>query len=172
MGPDALSHSQTRAFMDELMVQAERLAAADPAVEILTVDNHADGPYVYMDLLRRDPARAAECLDLLTRNGGNRTGIAFGCVGPTGDVHPDQFWRTRVLGNVRERSFSEIWSDESIPLLGQLRNRAPLLTGRCTTCRFLPVCNGNLQARAEAAGAVWGDDPACYLTDAEIAEQS
>jgi Fe-coproporphyrin III synthase len=172
MGPDALSHERTRAFMDDLMVHAERLATNDPPVEILTVDNHADGPYVYLDLLRRDPDRATECLDLLTRNGGNRTGIAFGCVGPTGDVHPDQFWRTQVLGNVRERPFSDIWADESIPLLGQLRNRAPLLTGRCTACRFLPVCNGNLQARAEAAGQVWGNDPACYLTDAEIAEQS
>lgn len=171
MGPDALSHDRTRSFMDALMSHARRLADADPAVEILTVDNHADGPYVYMDMLRRDPDRAVECLDLLTRNGGNRTGIAFGCVGPTGDVHPDQFWRSRVLGNVRQRPFSDIWSDESIPLLAELRNRTPLLTGRCTWCRFLPMCNGNLQARAEAAGRVWGDDPGCYLTDEEIAPE-
>ena len=27
---------------------------------------------------------------------------------------------------------------------------------------------GNFRARAEAAGDIWGPDPACYLTDEEI----
>ena len=45
-----------------------------------------------------------------------------------------------------------------------------LLPGRCRRCRFLKLCNGNMRVRAEAAtGDVWGEDPACYLTDQEIA---
>jgi radical SAM protein with 4Fe4S-binding SPASM domain len=84
-------------------------------------------------------------------------------------VLPDQFWRPAVLGNVRARRFSEIWSDNSIELLSQLRRRPRPLTGRCARCRWLSVCNGNFRARAEAAGDVWGDDPACYLSEEEIA---
>ena len=45
-----------------------------------------------------------------------------------------------------------------------------MLTGRCADCRWLDVCNGNFRARAEAVyGDVWAPDPACYLTDEEIA---
>ena len=82
---------------------------------------------------------------------------------------PDQFWRTRVLGNVRERPFSAIWSDS--PFLGDLRRRTELLTGRCGTCPWLPICNGNLRVRAESATGDPGPlDSACYLTDAELGE--
>jgi radical SAM protein with 4Fe4S-binding SPASM domain len=73
------------------------------------------------------------------------------------------------LGNVRDRPFSKIWNDESIPMLHQLRNRTSWLPARCRSCRFVDICNGNLRARAQAAtGDPWGYDPACYLTDEEI----
>jgi len=36
-------------------------------------------------------------------------------------------------------------------------------------CRWLDICGGNFRARAEAVtGDIWGEDPACYLTDEEI----
>ena len=42
--------------------------------------------------------------------------------------------------------------------------------GRCATCTWLDVCGGNFRVRAEAvSGDVWEPDPACYLTDEEIA---
>jgi radical SAM protein with 4Fe4S-binding SPASM domain len=75
------------------------------------------------------------------------------------------------LGNVRRRPFSAIWSDAASPTLRALRNRGPLLGGRCDRCRFLAICNGNFRARAEAlTGDPWAEDPGCYLSDAEIAE--
>jgi len=165
----ALTAGQTRQALDGIMSRAAAMASAGRSVEVLTVDNHSDGPYVYMRLLREDPARAATCLELLEANGGNRSGIGIGCVDWEGQVLPDQFWRTQVLGNVLERPFSEIWSDPSCRLLGMLRNRKEHLKCRCLRCRWLGVCNGNLRARAEAAtGDPWGDDPACYLSDQEI----
>ena len=166
----ALAHDQTRAALDVIMDRTAALHAAGQAAEVLTVDNHADGPYVYLRLLREDPGQAEQCLQLLTRSGGNSSGLGIGCVSWNGDVHPDQFWRRHVLGNVRRRPFSQIWSDPDLPLLGQLRDRKGYLKGRCARCRWLDVCNGNFRARAEAAtGETWGDDPACYLTDQEIA---
>jgi len=170
MRGDDLSRRQTRATMDLLIDRTAALHRIGRDVEVLTVDNHADGPYVYMHLQRTDPPAAEECMTLLKRNGGNRSGIAIGCVTATGDVLADQFWRDRAVGNVRERPFSEIWSDPAQPLLAKLRDRRKYLGPRCLNCRWLDVCNGNFRARAEAAtGDPWGDDPACYLTDEEIA---
>jgi radical SAM protein with 4Fe4S-binding SPASM domain len=84
-------------------------------------------------------------------------------------VYPDQFWRSQPIGNICERKFSDIWSDSSVDLLEKLRNRKKYLKGRCSSCRWLSVCNGNLRARAEAVyGDIWEYDPACYLSDEEI----
>jgi radical SAM protein with 4Fe4S-binding SPASM domain len=138
-------------------------------MEVLTVDNHADGLYLLLWMQEHLPERVEEAHRLLRLNGGTSAGIGIGCIDERGFVHPDQFWRGQVLGNVRERPFSAIWQG-SHPLLVRLREREPWLPPRCRACRFLPLCNGNLRARAEAAtGDPWGIDPACYLTDAERA---
>jgi len=165
-----LRHEESRAAMDLIMDATRRLKEQGREVEILTVDNHADGIYLYLKLRRQDPGRAAAVRELLRLNGGNRSGIAIAAVDWAGNVHPDQFTMHHTLGNIRERSFGEIWTDLSNPLLAGLRNRKPLLKGRCRTCTWLDLCNGNCRARAEAAtGDFWESDPACYLTGAELA---
>jgi len=109
-------------------------------------------------------------LELLRMNRGNSSGLGIACISWDGSVYPDQFWRHATLGHVRERPFSEIWTDPADPLLVKLRDKRPHLKGRCATCRFLDVCGGNFRVRAEAAtGDLWTPDPACYLTDEEIA---
>ncbi|HSV55713.1 MAG TPA: radical SAM protein, partial [Magnetospirillaceae bacterium] len=165
-----LSHAETRALLDLLMDRTRDLFRRGLPKEILTVDNHADGPYVYLRLLREDPRRAAEVLTLLQMNEGNSSGHGIGCISWDGEVHPDQFWRGVSFGNVRKRPFSEIWTDPGQPLLRQLKDKKPHVTGRCAACRWLDVCGGNFRSRAEAAtGEIWTPDPACYLTDEEIA---
>ncbi|MBS4030841.1 MAG: putative heme d1 biosynthesis radical SAM protein NirJ1 [Clostridiales bacterium] len=137
--------------------------------EILTVDNHADGVYTYLRMLKEDPKRAEKVWELLQNNGGNRTGIAIGQVDNLGNVHADQFTQNHTFGNIRERKFGDIWTDMSNPILAGLKDRKPLLQGRCASCKWLKMCNGNFRARAEAAtGDFWESDPACYLTDDEI----
>lgn len=165
-----LSHAGSRAVLDLIMDRTRDLFEKGSPKEILTVDNHADGPYVYLRLLKEDPRRAAEVLELLKMNEGNSSGNGIGCVSWDGEVHADQFWRGISFGNVRRRPFSEIWSDTSNDLMARLKDKRPHLTGRCATCRWLDVCGGNFRARAEAAtGEIWAPDPACYLTDEEIA---
>jgi Fe-coproporphyrin III synthase len=164
-----LTHDETRSVMDLIMRRTREFYDVGKRREILTVDNHADGVYIYLKLLEEDPARAEEAMTLLRRSGGNRTGIAIGCIDNQGNVLPDQFTRHHVLGNVREREFGEIWSDRSNQLMAGLKGRKPLLGGRCATCRWLDVCNGNFRARAEAVHSdFWAEDPACYLSEAEI----
>ena len=164
-----LSPSETRALVDLILARTRDLFARGLPKEILTVDNHADGPYLYLRLLQEDPRRAAEVLELLQMNEGNSSGHGIGCISWDGEVHPDQFWRGVSFGNVRRRPFSAIWTDAANPLLMQLKDKKPHLTGRCAGCRWLAVCGGNFRARAEAAtGDIWAPDPACYLSDAEI----
>ena len=112
---------------------------------------------------------AHHAFNLLKINGGNRTGIAIGAVDWFGNVHPDQFTQNYTFGNVRERSFGDIWTDTGHPILSGLKDRKKLLKGRCVQCKWLDMCNGNFRSRAEAvSGDFWQEDPACYLTDEEI----
>lgn len=165
----ALSHAETRQALDTIIDLTKATHNDGYPLEVLTVDNHADGPYLYLRLLRENHARAAKVLELLRMNGGNSSGLGIGCISWDGTVYPDQFWRNQPLGNVRKTLFSEIWQDAEHPLLPKLKQKKQYVTGRCRTCRFLDMCGGNLRARAQAAtGDIWGVDPACYLTDDEI----
>ena len=162
-----LSHDECREAVKTIVAGTKAWFAAGGRPEILTVDNHADGPFVYLELLKENPARAAEALELLKMNRGNSSGNGIGCVSWDGEVYADQFWRTRPFGNVRRRKFSDIWQDAA---MRPLKDKRPHVKGRCANCRWLDVCGGNFRARAEAAtGDMWAADPACYLTDGEIA---
>ncbi len=166
-----LDRDAKRAFMGHLLERVERWNHEKRDIEVMTVDNHADGPFIYYWLNEHgDHARAAAALELMQSNGGNRSGMAISAIDSFGLVHPDQF-TSHSIGSIRERPFSRIWTDRRAALLEQLRDRKKLLRGRCATCRWLPVCNGNFRARAEAAtGDYWASDPACYLTEKEIAQ--
>ncbi len=167
---DDLAHEETRQAVDLIMDRTKDLHDRGIGKEVLTVDNHADGPYVYLRLQKEDPERAAEVLELLEMNEGNNSGRGIGCVSWDGEVHADQFWRHHSFGNVRRRPFSEIWTDLSDPLLSKLKEKKQHVKGRCAGCRWLDICGGNFRVRAEALyDDVWAPDPACYLTDAEIA---
>ena len=166
---DDLALRQTRDVVNLIIDRTVDLHARGLKKEILTVDNHCDGPYLYMRLLRegRDED-AARVMKLLQMNGGNSTGNGIGCVSWDGTVYPDQFLRHHPLGNVREKPFSEIWTDPSNGFLMALKHKQEHVTGKCVDCRFLDVCGGNFRARGETADTFWGVDPACYLTDQEI----
>jgi len=164
-----LNHEETRRTVDLIIDRTADLHRRGLPKEVLTVDNHADGPYIYLRLVREGSPRAPEVLELLKMNEGNNSGRGIGCVSWDGSVHADQFWRHYSFGNVRERPFSEIWTDLSNPLMKKLKNKKKYVKGRCSRCRWLDICGGNFRVRAEAAtGDLWAPDPACYLTDEEI----
>ena len=164
-----LSHDETRKTVDLIIDKTKELHDKGMAVEVLTVDNHADGPYLYLRMKRENNPRSEEVLELLKMNEGNNSGRGIGCVSWDGSVHADQFWRHYSFGNVRERPFSEIWQDLSNPLMAKLKEKKKYVKGRCAACAWLDICGGNFRVRAEAVtGDVWAPDPACYLTDEEI----
>jgi radical SAM protein with 4Fe4S-binding SPASM domain len=167
----ALTAEQSRQAVDTIITRTNDLLQRGKRVEILTVDNHTDGPYLYLRMLRENDPRSQQVLDMLAWNGGGRysSGVGIANIDFYGNVHADQFSMYRSFGNVKQRKFSEIWQDTSNPIMAGLKDRLPLLKGRCGTCRFKEVCGGSLRARAElCTGDPWAADPGCYLTDEEI----
>ncbi|SHI95466.1 12,18-didecarboxysiroheme deacetylase [Desulfatibacillum alkenivorans DSM 16219] len=169
MVEEDLTLDQTRQVVDLIMDRTKSLHDRGKPTEVLTVDNHADGPYVYLRMLKEDEKRAAEVLELLEMNEGNNSGRGIGCVSWDGQVHADQFWRHHTFGNVLEKPFSQIWTDPEDEFLQKLKKKKEYVTGRCAKCKWLNICAGNFRVRAEAVhDDVWAPDPACYLTDEEI----
>jgi radical SAM protein with 4Fe4S-binding SPASM domain len=168
---DDQSLEEARATVSRIFEKTQELYGKDRNVDVLTVDNHCDGPFLYLRLMEEDPERAEKVRELLEWNGGgaNSSGVGIGDIDFNGDVHADQFWMDYAFGNVKERPFSEIWTDLSDPIMAGLKDRLPLLKGRCGVCRFQKMCGGSLRVRAwHAYGDAWAEDPACYLTDEEI----
>ena len=166
-----LTHEETRRAVDLIIDRTYDLHKRGKAKEVLTVDNHADGPYLYLRLLKENSKRAEKVLELLKMNEGNSSGRGIGCVSWDGNVYADQFWRHYSFGNVLKRPFSQIWTQPEDPLLLKLKDKKQYVTGRCASCNWLDVCGGNFRVRAEAiSGNVWAPDPACYLTDEEISQ--
>lgn len=168
---DDLSHQETRDALDIILQRTKDMNDRGLEKDILTVDNHVDGVYLYMRLLEEDPQRAEAVLRLLKWNGGGlySSGVGFGDIDFKGNVHPDQFWMHHSFGNVRERPFSEIWMDTSDPLMAGLKDRRSHIHGRCASCKWFDACGGALRVRADLVhGDPWAPDPACYLTDDEI----
>ncbi len=89
--------------------------------------------------------------------GGCGAGRIYAAIQPNGDVSPCVFMPI-VVGNLRRRSFIDIWNNT--PLFHKLRNRE-LLWGFCGKCPYKYVCGG-CRARAYAYfNDVTAPDPGC-----------
>ncbi len=166
-----LSPQATREAVDRLCTLTREHHATGEEIETLLVGNYADAGYL-VEYARRefgdDQARAIR--RHLERNGGDPTGERVADVDPVGNVHLTQFWQGYALGNVRDRPFGAIWSDESNPLLARLREREKHLKGRCRECAYQNICRGGSRLRALAVhGDPFAPDPKCYLTESERA---
>jgi radical SAM protein with 4Fe4S-binding SPASM domain len=171
MAGEDLTHEQSRGAIETILAKTRHFKQLGRKTDILTVDNHVDGVYLYLKLLKANPGRAAKVWELLTWNGGgtNSSGVGIGCIDFNGKVHADQFWGHYDLGDVHKRPFSQIWTDPDEPLLKGLRDRRSYIKGRCRLCKFFEACGGSLRVRADLHfGDPWAPDPACYLTDEEI----
>jgi radical SAM protein with 4Fe4S-binding SPASM domain len=166
-----LTHEETRHAMDIIMERTDEMHKRGLHKDILTVDNHVDGIYLYMKLREKNPERAEKVLKMLEWNGGGRysSGVSFGNIDFFGNVHADQFWQDYSFGNVTERKFGEIWLDESDPIMHGLKHRLDHLKGRCAVCKWLNACGGSMRVRGNAVfDDPFAPDPACYMTDEEI----
>lgn len=167
----ALTPEMARHAVDTIITRTSDLIQRGKRVEILTVDNHCDGVYLYLRMLKENHPRAKQVMEMIRWNGGGRysSGVGIANIDFYGNVHADQFSMFRTFGNIKKRKFSDIWQDTTDPIMAGLKDRLSLLKGRCGACQFKEVCGGGLRARAEiSTGGAWEADPGCYLTDEEI----
>ncbi len=160
---------RTRAAMDQLIDRAWVAVAEDQPLEIVTGNNDADAVYFLAWVERNfDAARTAHVRAHLEAWGGNSSGLGVANIDPQGKVHPDTYWSDYTIGSVKTAKFSELWTG-SDAMLETLRQRPRPLKGRCGACAFQAVCGGNTRIRAlQVTGDPWAEDPACYLSNAEI----
>ena len=162
-------HLTTRRALDTLFDWCwDHIRTAAPK-EVVTGNNDADGIYLLQWVRNRMPHKAAHIRRKLAQWGGNASGVNVANIDNLGNVHPDTMWWHHTLGNVRSRSFGDIWRDTSDPLMAGLKMRPRPVKGRCAACRYFDVCGGNTRVRAQQiTGDPWAEDPGCYLDDAEI----
>lgn len=166
---DDVVHQITRQAMDLLFETSLRDINNGVQREFVTGNNDADGVYLLQWAAKRFPDKLAQLEERLQQWGGNSSGVNISNIDNLGNVHPDTMWWHYTLGNVRERPFSEIWSDLSDPVMANLKQHPRPVEGRCAECRYLNICNGNTRIRAyQTSDNYWAEDPGCYLSDEEI----
>ncbi len=159
----------TRSVMDILFARAWEDARNGGTREFVTGNNDADGVYLLFWVRQNFPHLEDHIRAKLVQWGGNSSGVNVANIDNMGNVHPDTFWWHYDLGNVKERPFGEIWQDTSDPVMAGLKAKPRTIQGRCGACSHFDICGGNTRVRAmQLTGDPWAEDPACYLSDAEI----
>ncbi|MEB3789687.1 MAG: radical SAM protein [Desulfurococcales archaeon] len=169
-GAKIISHvprgEMLRELIDELVEKAREY---DGVLEILLVRMNFAGIYL-ADKLSSHRQEFYEYLELLGSQGdcGRKTASIY----PDGTVRPCQFIDYVIVGDLRRQSLQEILSPDN-PRLKPFIDTASRLRGtKCRSCPFKDVCGGGSRNRAlTATGDFWGDDPACFINPAEIAER-
>lgn len=181
-----LRPEESRHALDTLIDRVDRWNRAGVRREVLTVTQPADGPYLLLRMQREKHPGLEAAHRLLKWNGGgnNSSGRGLANIDTQGNVHPDQFWQSVTLGNVKRTPFSTIWEEgnpasaeelREIRSVGKLDNstRRMLMQGRCADCRWFSICGGGFRTRAATeCGNIWGSDPGCYLSNAEIHDEA
>ncbi|MDK1023727.1 MAG: heme d1 biosynthesis radical SAM protein NirJ [Gammaproteobacteria bacterium] len=166
---DDVVHKATREAVTYLIERAFEDIQQGRNVDYVSGNNDADGVFLLFWVRKHFPEQASKIEAALKGWGGNGSGKTVANIDNLGDVHPDTFWWQYSLGNVKDRPFSEIWSDTSNALMAGLKQESRPLKGRCGACQYKDICGGNARIRPyQLTGDPWAEDPACYLDDAEI----
>lgn len=138
-------------------------------MEFLTVDAPQDCIHLLASMEQENSPDLADARGLLASlHGGCSAGTRVANIDPRGNVYPCQFARLPefLVGNIRDRPFSKLWSDSASPVLARFRDKQARFGGRCSDCRYRELCGGGCRVRAYAAsGDFLAEDPFCYVPD-------
>jgi radical SAM protein with 4Fe4S-binding SPASM domain len=164
-----LTPQQTRSAVDTIIEKTAEFVQKKLVDEVLTVGNHADGPFLLLKMAKEKNPLYEKARQLLIANGGNKIGEKIASVGWDGSVYPDQFWRNYSLGKIKEKTFGQIWNNPNEIVLQKLRNKDRFADKRCLQCKWFDLCKGNFRfLGADPSEKNWLLEPPCYLADEEI----
>lgn len=160
----------TRDVMNLLFDRSFEFVQKGIDLEIVTGNNDADAAFMLMWAKDRFPEENIEHVkEMLVHWGGNASGTGVANIDSQGDVHPDTFWPGVKMGSIKEQSFDDIWVNTTHPMAKFLRENRKEIHGRCASCQYFSMCNGNTRVRAhQLLNDPKASDPGCYLTDEEI----
>jgi radical SAM protein with 4Fe4S-binding SPASM domain len=157
------SNEQINRALNDIL-DCAKIYAQKGVTEVLTVGNHADGPFILNRLKQENSPLYEKSFDLLQRFGGNKIGTKIFAIDPSGLVHPDQFWQNFSLGNVTEKSFKDILNNS----LNIFKDKTLYAPTRCKKCRWLKICGTNARFSGDDLKSQWFLEPNCFLNDEEI----
>lgn len=142
-------------YLSELISEKQKTAT--------TIIEPVAGPQYWPYLLEKCSIRSGLPLALAGKVfHGCSAGRGFVYIKANGDVWPCPFVEISG-GNVREKSFKEIYYEGQI--FKNLRRRESKLKGACGKCNYKTVCGG-CRGRAHAySGDYLEEDPRCYLRE-------
>jgi radical SAM protein with 4Fe4S-binding SPASM domain len=140
----------------------------DPTtMEFLTVDAPQDCIHLLASMEQDRSEDLVDARDLLeSLNGGCSAGTRVANIDAQGNVFPCQFARSPefLVGNIRERPFSNLWSDGFNLVLSRFRKKHARFGGRCGMCNYRDLCGGGCRVRAHAVeGDFFAEDPFCFV---------
>lgn len=158
----------SRDVEDALWLLYRKAQEVDPSrIEFLTVDAPQDCIHLIRAMEQEGSPDITDARALITSmKGGCSAGERVANIDPWGNVFPCQFARSPefLAGNIRERPFSEIWADDSHPVLRQFREKKTHISGRCRECGYFTLCGGGCRVRAYAeTGDIFAPDPFCFM---------
>jgi radical SAM protein with 4Fe4S-binding SPASM domain len=158
------TNQQIRQVLNGICDCAQSFAAKGVA-EVLTVGNHADGPFILNRLKQENSPLYRKSFELLQKFGGNKIGTKLFAIDPAGNVHPDQFWQNFSLGNVVETKLKDIFKNS----FDIFKDKTLFAPDRCKKCRWLQICGTNMRFTGnDFSRPNWILEPKCYLSDKEI----
>lgn len=160
---------EMRVGMDAILDGTRRANVGDRYVRVFIAGNVCDGAYVYKKLVDEDSPRSHVVNDYLMAEA-ERFGTQGSeplCIDWFGDVHPNPFWLSRTLGNIKSERLADIVrrSASENPVAFPAWNTE--LSGRCASCRYVSLCLSGFQPAVLTDEELRASYPKCYLNSAD-----
>ncbi len=160
-----LTKEQRRKAVEFILAKAFEYYKTGRDIEIVTGNMEQDAILFLDEFSKHYPELKTKMRKKLLAWGGNSAGRKLLNINSEGDVRPDPFFPL-TIGNILKEDFGAIWQKGE--LLDKLRVHPREISGICSTCKQIEICNGGSRARAYAiTGDLWSEDPSCYLTQEE-----
>ncbi|MDX9813856.1 MAG: radical SAM protein [Sulfurimonas sp.] len=158
-----ITKEQRREAVEFILDKAFEYYESGRDIDIVTGNMEQDAILFLDKFAKKYPNLKETMREKLVAWGGNSAGRKLLNINSEGFVRPDPFFPLSV-GNIIESDFGDIWN--SGELLDKLRARPRTnISGICSDCAQLEICNGGSRSRAYAiSGDLWAEDPSCYLT--------